>query len=66
MFFLEFYFHDQVALPHNMRAEEAVSYALLPLLLFAALSSVVAGNVRMLRLCDEREREIYFNRTTRV
>jgi hypothetical protein len=49
MFFLEFYFHDQVPLPGNMRAEEAVAYALLPLLLCAAVSSIIAGQVRLAR-----------------
>lgn len=45
MFFLEFYFHDQVPLPEGMRVEEAVSYALVPLFLAAAGSSVAAGKV---------------------
>ena len=45
MFFLQLYFHDQVPLPGNMRAEEAVAYALLPLLLCAAIASVFAGQV---------------------
>lgn len=45
MFFLQYYFHDQVPLPGNMRPEEAVSYALLPLMGCAAISSVVAGQV---------------------
>eukprot|EP00049_Salpingoeca_infusionum_P015216 m.292363 g.292363 ORF g.292363 m.292363 type:complete len:69 (-) comp15838_c2_seq3:655-861(-) len=45
MFFLQLYFHDMVPLPEGMRAEEAVSYALLPLLVSAALASVVSGHV---------------------
>eukprot|EP00045_Choanoeca_perplexa_P009027 m.85299 g.85299 ORF g.85299 m.85299 type:complete len:535 (+) comp14720_c0_seq1:119-1723(+) len=45
MFFLEFYFHDQVPLPNGMRAESAVSYALIPLFLCAAISSVLAGKL---------------------
>eukprot|EP00049_Salpingoeca_infusionum_P015215 m.292347 g.292347 ORF g.292347 m.292347 type:complete len:560 (-) comp15838_c2_seq1:28-1707(-) len=45
MFFLQLYFHDMVPLPEGMRAEEAVSYALLPLLVSAALASVVSGHL---------------------
>eukprot|EP00730_Choanoeca_flexa_P018962 TRINITY_DN9248_c0_g1_i4.p2 TRINITY_DN9248_c0_g1~~TRINITY_DN9248_c0_g1_i4.p2 ORF type:complete len:125 (+),score=10.09 TRINITY_DN9248_c0_g1_i4:299-673(+) len=45
MFFLEYYFHDQIPLPAGVRAETAVSYALIPLFICAALSSLVSGKL---------------------
>ena len=45
MFFLELYFHDLVDLPAGLRSEEAVAYALVPLFVFAAISSLIAGIV---------------------
>lgn len=44
-YFLELFYYDVIALPGEMRAEQAVSYSLLPMLLLAAVSSVVAGKL---------------------
>ncbi|EGD75037.1 permease transporter [Salpingoeca rosetta] len=43
LFFLELYFHDQVDLPGDLRSEEAVAYALVPLFICAGVSSVLSG-----------------------